>query len=154
MEQSLALHDIHLPETASWFPPAIGWWLLLLLIPLVIFGTWWLFKRITRNTAVKSAKKLLAIIKADSDTADLEKLQQVSIWLRRVSISTSARDQSAGLTGKAWLIYLDNSVQGSPFSQGIGQCLINAQFRQTVSNNLDINGLITLCELWLKGQKQ
>ena len=154
MEQSLVLRDIHLPETISWFPPAIGWWLLLLLILLIIFGTWWLFKHLTRNTAVKSAHKLLAIIKADSNTAELEKLRKISMWLRRVSISTTNRDQSAGLTGKAWLSYLDNSVQGSPFSQGIGQCLINAQFRQAAPDDLDINGLITLCELWLKGQKQ
>ncbi|MDO7596499.1 MAG: DUF4381 domain-containing protein [Pseudomonadota bacterium] len=153
MEQSLALRDIHLPEAISWWPPAMGWWLLLVLIPLLVFGAWWLYKRLTRNTTVKSAKRLLATIKEEPNTDDLQKLQQLSTWLRRVSISLAPRQKSAGLTGRAWLTYLDNGVDGSPFSEGIGQCLAEVQFRQSAPDELDINGLITLCETWLKGQK-
>lgn len=154
MEQSLPLRDIHLPEAISWFPPAIGWWFLLVLIPLVIVGAWYLFKRLTRNTAIKSAKKLLVTIKADENLGDLEKLQQISKWLRRVSMSNAPRKLSAGLKGNAWLRHLDNSVQGSPFSEGIGQCLIDAPYRQSAPENLDIDSLITLCETWLKGQEK
>jgi hypothetical protein len=153
MEQSLPLRDIHLPEAISWWPPALGWWLLLVLIPLLIFGAWWLYKGLTRNTTVKSAKRLLATIKEDQNTDDLQKIQQLSTWLRRVSISIAPRQNSAGLTGKAWLTYLDNGVDGSPFSEGIGQCLADVQFRQSAPADLDITGLITLCETWLKGQK-
>lgn len=153
MEQSLPLRDIHLPEAISWWPPAIGWWLLLVLIPLIIFGAWWLYKRLTRNTAVKSAKRLLATIKDDPNTDDLQKLQQLSTWLRRVTMSVAPNQHNAGLTGKAWLDYLDNGVVGEPFSQGIGQCLSDVQFRQSAPDDLDINALITLCETWLKGQK-
>lgn len=154
MEQALPLRDIHLPEAISWFPPAIGWWCLLLLIILTIWGSWRLFKHATRHTILKAAQQLLVAIKIDPNTSDLQKLQQVSIWLRRVSISASPRQKSAGLIGKAWLNYLDNSVEGSPFSEGIGQCLIDAQFRQSVPDNVDINALIALCETWLTGQKQ
>lgn len=153
MEQNLPLRDIHLPEAISWWPPAIGWWLLLLLIPLLIFGAWYLYKRLTRNTPIKSAQRLLATIKDDPNTDDFQKLQQLSTWLRRVSISIAPRQNSAGLTGKAWLAYLDNGVAGSPFSEGIGQCLTEVQFRQSAPEDLDINALITLCETWLKGQK-
>lgn len=154
MEQNLPLRDIHLPEAISWWPPAIGWWLLLILIPLLIFGAWYFYKRITQNTAIKSAKFLLASIKNNPNTNDLQKLQQLSIWLRRVIMSVAPDQHNAGLTGKAWLNYLDNSVAGSPFSNGIGQCLADVQFRQSVPDNIDINALITLCELWLKGQKK
>lgn len=154
MEQSLALRDIHLPEAISWWPPAIGWWLLLVLIPLLVFGAWWLYKRLTRNTAVKSAKRLLATIKDDQYADDLQKLQQLSIWLRRVTLSIAPDQHNAGLTGKAWLAYLDKGVEGQPFSQGIGQCLSDVQFRQVAPDDLDINALITLCETWLKGQNK
>lgn len=154
MEQNLPLRDIHLPDAISWWPPAIGWWLLLVLIPLSIFGLWWSYKRVTRNTAIKSAKRLLITIKNDPTTDNLQKLQQLSTWLRRVIMSIAPDQHNAGLTGHAWLIYLDNNVEGSPFSEGIGQCLTDAQFRQSIPNNLDINALITLCETWLKGQKQ
>lgn len=154
MEQSLPLRDIHLPDAISWWPPAIGWWLLLVLIPLLIFGAWWLYKRLTRNTVVKSARHLLATIKDDQNINDLQKLQQLSTWLRRVTMSVALDQRSAGLTGNAWLAYLDNGVEGEPFSQGIGQCLCDLQFRQAAPDNLDINALITLCEMWLRGQKQ
>jgi hypothetical protein len=153
MEQSLPLRDIHLPDAISWWPPAIGWWLLLVLIPLIIFGAWWLYKRLTRNTAVKSAKWLLITIKDDPNSDDLQKLQQLSTWLRRLAMSLAPDQHNAGLTGKAWLTYLDDGVEGEPFSQGIGQCLSDVQFRQAAPVDLDINALITLCETWLKGQK-
>ena len=154
MEQSLALRDIHLPDAINWWPPAMGWWVLMLLIPLLIFGSWWLFKRLTRQTVVKTARSLLEQIKTNPNTNDFEKLHQLSIWLRRVSISIAPHEQSAGLSGEAWLAYLDNGVEGTPFSQGIGQVISSAQYRQSAPDNLDIPALITLCESWLKGHKQ
>jgi hypothetical protein len=154
MEQSLPLRDIHLPDAITWWPPAIGWWLLLVLIPIVIYGIWRSYKRLTRNTAVKSAKRILNVIKDDSNSSDLQKLQQLSTWLRRVTMSVAPKQHNAGLTGQAWLTYLDNGAEGTPFSDGIGQCLANAQFRQSAPADLDINALVTLCETWLKGQKQ
>jgi len=153
MDQGLALRDIHLPDAISWWPLAIGWWLLLIIVPLSIYAAWWLFKRLTRKTALSSAKTLLLEIKASSDAHDLQKLQQISNWLRRVTISITPREQSAGLTGQAWLEYLDRSVDGQPFSQGLGQCLAEAPFRKTAPEDLDLDALISLCELWLKGQK-
>lgn len=153
MEQSLPLRDIHLPAPVTWWPPAIGWWLLLILIPLLIFTSWWLYKKITRRTAVKSAKKLLDAIKHDKESNDQEKLRQLSALLRRVAISLAPRNHCAGLTGVAWLRYLDHSVKGSPFSEGAGRCLADAHFRQTAPETIDMPALIGLCEQWLKGQK-
>jgi uncharacterized protein DUF4381 len=153
MPEALPLRDIHLPEVIGNWPPAIGWWLLLMLIPLSLYFCWWLYKKLTRHTAVKSAKKLLAAIKLDQQADDLQKLQHLSQLLRRVAISISPRQQSAGLTGAAWLEFLDSSVEDSPFSQGIGRCLADAHYRQSLPNDVDIDALITLIEMWLKEQK-
>ncbi len=153
MPQSLPLRDIHLPEAISWWPPAVGWWLLLLLVPLIFFMLWRLYRKITKKTAVKSAKKLLAVIKQDQQTDDAKKLQQLSALLRRVAISIAPRQQCAGLTGDAWLRYLDRSIKGTPFSQGIGRCLADAHYRKKTSGEIDIQALIGLCEQWLRGQK-
>jgi len=57
MQPSLDLRDIHLPEAINAWPPAIGWWLLLVLIPLLVYAGWFLFKRLTRRTALKGAKR-------------------------------------------------------------------------------------------------
>jgi uncharacterized protein DUF4381 len=153
MPEDLPLRDIHLPETIDMWPPAIGWWLLLILIPLSLYFCWWLYKRLTRKTAVKKAKTLLAVIKNDQGADDLQKLQQLSQLLRRVAISIAPRQQSAGLTGNDWLEFLDNSVEGSPFSSGEGRYLANAHYRKTLPDDVDMSALFSLSENWLKGQK-
>jgi len=58
----LPLKDIHLPEAIGWWPPAIGWWLLAVLIPLLIVFLYWFYQRLTRKTAIKTAKNNLAAI--------------------------------------------------------------------------------------------
>lgn len=153
MNQPLQLKDIHLPEAVSVWPPAIGWWLLPILLLLFIALLWWLYKKMTEKNALKSAKNLLEQIKAAQED-DLQQLQQLSSWLRRVSMSVSGRKMVAGLTGDKWLQKLDESVDGSPFSEGIGRCLANAHYRKKLPDGCDIPALTELCEQWLKGQKR
>lgn len=152
MDQNLHLKDIHLPEAVGWWPPAMGWWLLLILIPLFAVSVWWLYKKLTQQTVLKSARKLLEEIKESSEP-DMKRLQALSAWLRRVSMTVSGRDKVAGLTGEAWLEALDSSVEGSPFSEGVGRCLADAQYRKALPEGVSISALIELCESWLKGQK-
>jgi uncharacterized protein DUF4381 len=153
MPDDLPLRDIHLPEAIGSWPPAMGWWMLLILITLSLYFCWLLYKKLTRQTAVKKANKLLAAIKLDQQTNDLQKLQHLSQLLRRVAISVAPRQQSAGLTGAAWLEFLDSSIKGSPFSQGIGRCLADAHYRQSLPDDIDLAALISLSEAWLKEQK-
>jgi len=153
--QQLELRDIHLPDTTfSWWPPAIGWWILAIIIPLLCFFIFWLYKRITRKTALKTAKKLLLQIKHDTNLEDKHKLIELSELIRRVAISISPREETASLTGRAWLEYLDSSVKETPFSQGVGRCFADAQYQKTAMIDLDMSLLITLCENWLKAQKE
>jgi Domain of unknown function (DUF4381) len=148
----LPLRDIHLPEAIGWWPPALGWWLLAVLIPLTIALIFWLYKRITRKTAIKAAKKLLQQIRQDTQRDNSQKVQDLSALLRRVAISTTARNECAGLTGQQWLEFLDRSVKKSPFTQGIGQLLANAPYQQSPPTEQEISQLTNLCEDWLKAQ--
>jgi len=152
--QQLILKDIHLPVAMGWWPPAIGWWIVAGGVPLSCLLIIWLYKRITKKTAVKSAKKLLAVIKQDTTAEDEDKLKQLSQLIRRVAISISPRAEVASLTGQAWLEYLDSSVKGKPFTLGVGAVFADAQYRQSPHPDLDITQLITLCENWLSAQKQ
>lgn len=151
--QQLQLRDIHLPDTIDWWPPAIGWWLLALLIPLFCWLMIKLYQRITRKTAVKTAKKLLLTIKQDSALNDRDKLNELSKLIRRVAISQSPRAETASLTGQAWLQYLDSSIKGSPFTQGIGRVFANAHYQKSAIADLDMAEITKLCENWLKAQK-
>lgn len=148
----LPLRDIHLPEAVSWWPPAIGWWLLAILLPLTTVFLIWLYKFVTRKTAIKSAKKKLADIRQDEKRDELRKLRDISILIRRVAISLAPRTEAASLTGSAWLTYLDSSLKGVPFSQGVGRYLSDATYRKEAPADLDISRLIDLCEYWLKAQ--
>ena len=151
--QQLDLRDIHLPEVIDWWPPAIGWWILAILIPLCCWFFVWLYKRITRKTAVKTAKKLLRNIKQDNTLDDKQKLIALSALLRRVAISISPRDEIASLNGHAWLQYLDKTIKGTPFTSGAGSILANGHYQQSTSD-YDINALIKVCDNWLSSQKK
>lgn len=148
----LPLKDIHLPEAISWWPPAIGWWLLAVLIPLSIALMYWIYKRLTRKTAIKTAKQNLTAIKDNTALDNNQKLRELSILIRRVAISVTPRTEAASLTGRQWLAFLDNSVTGAPFSEGCGQLLVDAPYRNTMPSEREISQLINLCEDWLKAQ--
>ncbi|TAN70213.1 MAG: DUF4381 domain-containing protein [Methylobacter sp.] len=148
----LDLKDIHEPEVIGWWPPAIGWWILAIAIPLLIIFLTWFYKRLTRKTALKTAKKILFQIKQDVARDNLQKLCDLSVLVRRVAISVSPRAKAAGLTGRQWLEFLDSSVKGTPFSEGIGQLLVDAPYRNTQPTEAEISQLTELCENWLKAQ--
>ncbi len=148
----LPLRDIHLPPEISWWPPAIGWWLLMLTIPLAIWFCYWLYKLITKKTAIKSAKKQLLQLKQNQQLDNAKKLAQLSMLIRRVAISTANRNECAGLIGQQWLEFLDGSIQGKPFSQGVGKLLGEAVYSNSQPNEQELSQLLSLCETWLNAQ--
>jgi len=149
---TLPLKDIHIPEAIGWWPPAIGWWILAVLIPLLMVFFIWIYKRLTRNSAIKTAKKCLAAIKQDTSQDANQKLVELSALVRRVAISVAPRALAAGLTGRDWLAYLDQSVKDAPFTEGVGQLLAEAPYRKSAITDAEISSLISLCEDWLKTQ--
>ena len=149
----LPLKDLHLPDAIGWFPPAFGWWLLVVLIPLLLMFLYWCYQRLTRKTSLKTAKRLLNTIK-NSTANNSEKLVELSALLRRVAISVAPRAQTASLTGQAWLAFLDGSLNDAPFTKGAGRCLADAPYRKSPPSEQEIFQLISLCEDWLKAQKK
>ncbi len=150
----LLLKDIHEPVAIGWWPPAIGWWLLAITVPILIIFFVWVYKRLMRRTAIKTATKILSELKQDKTRNNLEMVAELSMLLRRVAISVSPRVKSAGLTGTQWLSFLDSTVKDSPFSNGIGQLLIEAPYRKMPVTEPERSQLISLCENWLKAQVQ
>jgi len=125
---------------------------LLVLIPLTVFLLVWAYRYLTRKTAVKTAKKLLLTLKQNDSKDNAQKLQDLSVLLRRVAISVSPEANVAGLTGGAWLAFLDSSLKDSPFSEGVGRCLGDAPYRQWTPSDGETNELFALCEKWLKSK--
>lgn len=152
--QDLPLRDIHLPEQISWFPPALGWWLLIIFVPLVSYFLIALLQKIFRKTAVKDAQKLLLQLQHNRQLSPLEKVVELSTLLRRVAISIESEDEKiAGLTGRAWLDYLDTSLENAPFKNGMGRALVNAPYQKELPTDVDLEALFELAKKWLKAQK-
>jgi hypothetical protein len=150
----LPLRDIHIPEAISWWPPAIGWWLLAVLTPLLLGFLYWLYKRLTRKTALKTARKLFKALKNDPTLDNQTKIAELSALLRRVAVSIDTRSQVAGLTGQNWLNYLDGAVKGAPFSEGPGRVFLDSHYQKSAPTELAIQDVFQLCEDWLKAQSK
>ncbi len=149
----LPLRDVHLPEAISWWPLAVGWWITLALIPILLWISFKVYKHLTRKTAVKTAKQLLLVLRQDRTKTEAQVLAEVSALLRRVAMSMAPREACASLTGQAWLEYLDKSLDDKPFTRGVGQCLAEVIYRRTTPTHVDIFELIDLAERWLNVQK-
>jgi hypothetical protein len=146
----LPLRDIHLPEAVSWWPPAIGWWLLPLLIIAVYFFMRWLIKRIRYQPMNKRVQiEFERIQQAYKQHQDQQQLvADISVFLRRSCISYKNRISSASLTGEAWL-HMMNSISTVKLPDGIAQALLSAPYRRQVEINTD--ELLAACSEWIKG---
>lgn len=146
--EPLPLRDIHLPAPISWWPPAIGWWLLAVALIVGTVLAVWLIRRWRRATPTKLALRELDYLAQDAGLDPAEKLRRLSILLRRTALSFYPREQVAGLTGEAWLLWLDSAFGAPRFSEGPGRWLAEAPYRPTPA--ADIEPLLDLCRDWIK----
>ncbi len=148
---TLALRDIHLPDSILWWPLAPGWWILLLLIIITVASVFFLIqhRRKHRTSAVTLAKQELERIENEFNSNQDKSIlvKEISELIRRVSISLFKRDESASLTGQDWLLFLDNLNDGESFSNGIGRVLIEAPYQAKA--DYDATELLNLTSSWI-----
>jgi hypothetical protein len=150
--QDLPIRDIHLPEAISWFPPAIGWWFIAIFVPIMTYFLIALIQRLFQKTAIKDAKKLLKQLQTNDALTPLAKVCELSVLLRRVAVSRDSESNVGGLTGRAWLDYLDSSLKDAPFKNGSGRCLADAPYQKELPIDVDLSALFQLAQTWLNAQ--
>ncbi len=150
MNPLAALKDIHLPQIIGWWPPAIGWWLLLLLIlsvTLLVLVS--IRKRRQRlapyRAAITEFERIAADYAKQPDTSRLS--QQLSVLLRRIAISIMPRKEVAGLTGELWLEYLDKLSGQKILCSDAGRQLLQAAYGVGVT--VDGDELLAACKQWI-----
>ncbi|MEE9356750.1 MAG: DUF4381 domain-containing protein [Methylococcaceae bacterium] len=143
----IPIKDIHLPHAVSWWPPAIGWWVLLGLIVVFIGAILWFVRRRRRYALNKIAKQQLLQISEDTSLGDHQKIIEISMLLRRVALSAFPRADVASLTGSKWLAFLDHVLGGSRFSDGPGKFLAEAPYRKIQEGHLE--PIVELAQAWL-----
>lgn len=149
----LPLRDIHLPGEVPFWPPAPGWWILAALIVAAAIIGWLLYRRnrMLKLSATRLAREELQNIMARYETEKdpVSLLKQLSILLRRLSISLFPRTEVASLTGQAWLEFLDRKTGLNSFSTGTGQLLSEAPYRRKVTAD-DAVLVLKHCQDWIE----
>lgn len=153
--ENLPLRDIHLPDPVAWWPPAPGWWGVLMLCLLLVFVVWALIRARRRGRLKKQS--LIALqqfaeqFRRDGDEQQLT--AHLSVLIRRVALSVYPRRQVAALTGTDWLRFLDNSLtpdgNENAFSEGVGRVLTEAPYNPNC--RVDGAALINLIRRWISG---
>jgi len=151
-----ALHPIHLPAPVSWWPPAPGWWLLLLLLIVLIVVAWYVWKKQRKRSDRPSQKQMIAAALHEYDSVDAAIRSgdtaapaQLSALMRRVAIQMDT--DAAGMTGEAWLAWLDSRWPRNDFSSGAGRMLSDLPYRRATA--ADIQNLSRICRDWLRAQQ-
>ncbi len=145
---SLPLKGIHLPAPVGFWPPAPGWWLIsaILLLLIAIAGIrgrrYWHKRRQWRRV-----EGVLSGILADSPSDTLF-AARLSRLLKQAAMACHPHDQVAGLTGLAWLQFLDATGGNGAFQNGAGRSLLTAPYQ--ASPALDRTALAGLAKHWLK----
>lgn len=145
------LQDIHLPAEIGLWPPAWGWWLLLIVSIAVVSALVFFIKRKKSRNAYRALaiKELTKINQQYSEEQNSEYLQAVSIILRRTALSGFGNQFNASLKGDDWLQWLDEQSPKTnhQFSQGVGRVLLIGPYQK--SPQFDRNELQKLCALWI-----
>lgn len=147
--QSLALRDIHLPPEPGLWPPAPGWWLLLLLglAALALLGR--------QGLRLQRRRRRRARILAELDRLEGAEMQgqalvaAVSALLKRVALTRYPRTEVAALSGEAWLAFLDRSGGDGRFARGAGRALADGAYAPETSG-LDEQALLAVARDWLR----
>jgi|MEHZ01.2.fsa_nt_MEHZ010467185.1_4 hypothetical protein len=107
------LRNLDTPAALSWWPPALGWWILASLILAVLVAG--IFALIRRHRAGAAARKASIEIKAahekyldtgSTDKSTAEFLQEVNAIIKRLAVNFEGNEEASGLTGRSWRNYL------------------------------------------------
>lgn len=148
-QNTVSLRDIHLPDAISWWPPAIGWWILLALIISVLIFLPKLYRRVTFTPLNKVAnitfQNIVAKYKESNNDSTL--IVETSQFLRQIAMSYCGREDVAQLTGEKWVHALNNITKQNHFTDDLKLSLVNAPYQKNI--DLDTEQFINTVQNWL-----
>jgi len=109
------LRNLDTPAVISWWPPALGWWVLAsMILFLLVAGIFTLIKKYCAGAAARKAKFEIAAAHEkylDSERnaqSKAEFLQEVNAIIKRLAVNFEGNEEAAGLTGRSWRNYLSD----------------------------------------------
>lgn len=127
------LRDIHLPSDPSWWPPAVGWWILLAMALYALYRLLqYLIRRHRALAPLRHSHSLLESLYArhrDGDLTAHAYAHEANEVLKRLLVRGYDAGFAAKLSGDSWLQLLDGISKGDQFSSGPGRALGDVRFR-------------------------
>lgn len=146
------LQDIHLPNAIGLWPPAWGWWLLLLALLAIAATAIFLIRRHALRNGYRqlALKELQNIQRQYSGEQTSEYLQAISLLLRRTALSGFGSGFDTSIKGEAWLQWLDRQVvkAGPGFASDAGRVLLLGPYQKHPT--IDRDQLHLIVSFWIR----
>ncbi len=148
------LPPIHLPEPISFWPPAIGWWLLAAVLILLGF----FIVRVLIQYQVKNRLRKAALAKLDihwqaykkNNNAE-EYVLAINLLLKQFVMQQYPDKNLQALSGEQWLASLQELSPQSNFNQDNASVLLSVYQKHTMYDESAISQLHPRLVQWFKG---
>lgn len=157
-EELLAqLADIHLPAPVSYWPPAIGWWILAAIALVLIALLLRKFARMRRQQkicqyAVAELRRCYESYShtepAALDQAKLDYANQFNTVLRRVALVHFTGNNVASLDGASWVDFIRQKGESSQMTEEIAKALQYGRFQTKC--DVDVDAMQSFGEQWIE----
>lgn len=152
---TIPLRDLHLPDATGLWPLAPGWWVVIAIV-VVLLAIWcrqmWLSWRdgASRRHALRRLDDLHATYRESGDVIAFA--NDMSELLRRTMLAYVPRKDIAGLTGQAWLDWLDHDLPIPQFAGAAGRGLLELPYRDPGADvsGFDVNEMMSAVKLRLR----
>lgn len=141
LELLARLRDLHPSAAPSWWPPAPGWWLALVLaVALAVIAIrtlpgWWRRLRLRR--------RLMAALAAAASAAEVSQL------LRLAALERFPEREPAGLTGADWVAFLEDCAGAPRRFAALAAALTELPYRARGADD-EIARLRAAARAWLR----
>ncbi len=152
------LRELALPNAIGVWPPAIGWWIVsVLIIAILALIIYYLRKKIALNRWRKLARielKKLRDKQERNTESDDDLLIASSQLFRRVALQIDSRTSIAVLSGWEWAKKLDELSATTEFTQGRGKVLASDIWKKPKSSqSQQLTQVFDLLEEFIKRTK-
>ncbi|GJM14562.1 MAG: hypothetical protein DHS20C12_29650 [Pseudohongiella sp.] len=159
------LADIHLPEPVSYWPPAIGWWILAALALVLVVLVFRKFAQLSRQR--KICQYAIAELErcydnysngdpAAIDQGKLDYVNQFNTVLRRVALVHFQQANVASLDGASWVDFIRQKGESSLMTDEIAAALQHGRFQTKC--DVDVDAMQGFGQQWIeslyKGSKK
>ena len=155
------LEPLLAPAPVVWWPPAPGWWILALVLPLLLAGLWRLRRHWSTKATPTDRQQALDPLRqaALDELARLRKpydgapaalwLQQLNALLKRLCRAHYPDSHSHTLSGRAWLAFLDNRCPAAGLTRWM--ILVEGAYRgECQLDDKAVDGLSQAIDTWVR----